>query len=71
MIGLGDQSDMANRNSNIREFPNARMVFLDKAKRHRARKRDIDDRALYDRALERQRDQVANRKRDRLDPPTK
>jgi hypothetical protein len=65
-----DQRDMASRNSNIREFPNARTVFLDKAERHRAGKRDIDDRALYDRALERQRQQAVSRRQNPIEPST-
>jgi hypothetical protein len=68
---MDDQHKVPTANSNIRKFPMTSVVFVDKAVRQRASHDHLHDRALYDRALERQRQQAVNRKQNRIHPQTK
>lgn len=68
---MDDQHKVPRSHTNIRKFPTMRAVFLDKAVRQRASNDYLHDRALYDRALERQREQAVNRKQNRIEPPSK
>ena len=67
---MDDQHKVPTRNSNVRKFATTK-AFLHKAMRQRAHKPDLDDRLLYDRAVERQREQAASRKQNRTEPSTK
>jgi hypothetical protein len=68
---MDEQHKVFTSRSNVWRFPTTKVVFLDKAVRQRASSDHLHDRALYDRALERQRQQAVNRKQNRIEPPRK